>query len=256
MSYLCCFVLSSFLNFLFHTAIVFHFCYLILFLFCTFNFSFHVPRYTYTGIPVLCSLIIYVPWSYVLRSLCSLLPPPGPPNTFYPPVFVRCFVLLLSSTFDIPQYLCSPIPMFPRPMFPDTYMLWSYVPQSLCSPIPMFPDTYITWSYVSRSLCSPVPMFPDLYVPGSMFPDTYIIFMVLCSQVSMFPITYVPRCLYFMALCSLVSMFPSTYVPQSLCFPVPMLPRHSHWYLLLLFRTFINLHFRCFEHLLFCTFVV
>ena len=30
----------------------------------------------------------------------------------------------------VPRYLCSPVPMFPEPMFPGTY-----VPQYLCSPI-------------------------------------------------------------------------------------------------------------------------
>ena len=31
--------------------------------------------------------------------------------------------------------LCSPVPMFPEPIFPGTY-----VPQYLCSLVPMFPD--------------------------------------------------------------------------------------------------------------------
>ena len=35
----------------------------------------------------------------------------------------------------VPQYLCSPVPMFPEPMFPGTY-----VPRYLCSPVPMFPE--------------------------------------------------------------------------------------------------------------------
>ena len=34
----------------------------------------------------------------------------------------------------VPRYLCSPVPMFPEPMFPGTY-----VPRYLCSPVPMFP---------------------------------------------------------------------------------------------------------------------
>ena len=57
---------------------------------------------------------------------------------------------------DVPQPLCSAIPMFPGPMFPSrpNYITQSpgspsYVPRSLCSPV----------------LCSPVPMFPNLYVP-------------------------------------------------------------------------------------------
>ena len=34
----------------------------------------------------------------------------------------------------VPRYLCSPVPMFPEPMFPG-----NYVPRYLCSPVPMFP---------------------------------------------------------------------------------------------------------------------
>ena len=34
----------------------------------------------------------------------------------------------------VSRYLCSPVPMFPEPMFPGTY-----VPRYLCSPVPMFP---------------------------------------------------------------------------------------------------------------------
>ena len=59
----------------------------------------------------------------------------------------------------VPRYLCSPVPMFPEPMFPGTD-----VPRYLCSPVPMFHETY-----VPRYLCSPVPMFP-----GPMFPGTYV----------------------------------------------------------------------------------
>ena len=35
----------------------------------------------------------------------------------------------------VPRFLCSPVPMFPEPIFPGTY-----VPRYLCSPVPMFPD--------------------------------------------------------------------------------------------------------------------
>ena len=35
----------------------------------------------------------------------------------------------------VSRYLCSPVPMFPEPMFPG-----AYVPRYLCSPVPMFPD--------------------------------------------------------------------------------------------------------------------
>ncbi|KAG1657818.1 hypothetical protein GQR58_023219 [Nymphon striatum] len=125
----------------------------------------------------------------------------------------------------VPRSLCSPVPMFPGPMFPGPYVPRSlcspvpmspgpYVPRSLCSPAPMFPGPY-----VPRSLCSPVPMFPGLYVPRS-----------LCSPVSMFPGLYVPR-----SLCSPVSMFPGLYVPRSLCSPRPAGPvnigtgDHGYW---------------------------
>ena len=62
----------------------------------------------------------------------------------------------------VPRYLCSPVPMFPEPMFPGTY-----VPRYLCSPVPMFPEPMLPGTYVpqylcSPNLCSPVPMFPDL----------------------------------------------------------------------------------------------
>ena len=36
-----------------------------------------------------------------------------------------------------------------------------YVPRFLCSPVPMFPEPMFTGTYVPRYLCSPVPMFPD-----------------------------------------------------------------------------------------------
>ena len=57
----------------------------------------------------------------------------------------------------VPRYLCSPVPMFPEPMFPGTD-----VPRYLCSPVPMFHKTYVPRYRCSPNLCSPVPMFPDL----------------------------------------------------------------------------------------------
>ena len=62
----------------------------------------------------------------------------------------------------VPRYLCSPVPMFPEPMFSGTY-----VSRYLCSPVPMFPEPMFPGTYVPRyrcspNLCSPVPMFPDL----------------------------------------------------------------------------------------------
>ena len=70
----------------------------------------------------------------------------------------------------VPQYLCSPIPMFPVLCSPILRLHGpNYVPRSLCSSLPMFPNTYIIpGSYVLRSLCSPVPMFPNPYVPRSL----------------------------------------------------------------------------------------
>ena len=62
----------------------------------------------------------------------------------------------------VPRYLCSPVPMFPEPMFPGTY-----VPRYRCSPVPMFPEPMFPGTYVPRylcspNLCSPLPTFPDL----------------------------------------------------------------------------------------------
>ena len=36
----------------------------------------------------------------------------------------------------------------------------TYVPRSLCSPVPMFPEPMFPGAYVPRYLCSSVPMFP------------------------------------------------------------------------------------------------
>ena len=73
--------------------------------------------------------------------------------------YLRCFG---RGQNYVARYLCSPVPMFPEPMFPGTY-----VPRYLCSPVPMFPGTDVPRTYVPRYLCSPnpcspVPMFPDL----------------------------------------------------------------------------------------------
>ena len=84
---------------------------------------------------------------------------------------------------DIPQSICSPVPLFLSPdvslkcfqslsspkMFPKPY-----VPQSRCSPkvfpVPMFPKD------IPQSLCSPVLMLP---VPVSLIP----VHQSLCSPV-------------------------------------------------------------------------
>ena len=72
----------------------------------------------------------------------------------------------------VPRYLCSPVPMFPDPMFPGTD-----VPRYLCSPVPMFPGTYVPRYRCSPNLCSPVPtvcspvpMFPEHMFPGTDVP--------------------------------------------------------------------------------------
>ena len=52
------------------------------------------------------------------------------------------------------------------------------VGSALCSPVPVFPEPMFTGTYVPRYLCSPVPMFPDvctlmvdLHKPlGNLFP--------------------------------------------------------------------------------------
>ena len=77
----------------------------------------------------------------VLTRLCS-------PVSMFPITYVSQYLynsMVLCSPVTIPQYLCSPIPMFPCPMFPNAIISLSYVPRSLCLPVPMFPG----------------PMFPD-----------------------------------------------------------------------------------------------
>ena len=77
----------------------------------------------------------------------------------------------------VPRYLCSPVHMFPEPMFPGTY-----VPRYLCSPVPMFPGTDVPRTYVPRYLCSPVPMFPGTYVPRTYVPR-YLCSPIYCKCV-------------------------------------------------------------------------
>ena len=54
----------------------------------------------------------------LFRSPCSSIPPP---NTFYPPVFVSCFVILL--LLPCHNYGSRSILIFHGPMFPGLYML-------------------------------------------------------------------------------------------------------------------------------------
>ena len=53
-------------------------------------------------------------------------------------------------------YLCSPVPMFPEPMFPG-----AYVPRDLCSPVPMFPGfcTLIVVISINRLQILPTPWY-------------------------------------------------------------------------------------------------
>ena len=106
--------------------------------------------YLYSPAPVFPSRSTYVPR--------SLFPPSYVPQTIY---------VLQGVNSDVPQSLCSPISMFPGPMFPSIY-----VPQSLCSPV----------------LCSPIPMFPGPMFPVPMFPNPYVP-QYLCSPIGlpMFP---------------------------------------------------------------------
>ena len=66
----------------------------------------------------------------------------------------------------VPQYLCSPVSMFPGSMFPHPYVPRSYVSRSLCSPIPMFPSTYVPQLVY---LCSPGTYLPQLIIINIFF---------------------------------------------------------------------------------------
>ena len=56
----------------------------------------------------------------------------------------------------VSRYLCSPVPMFPEPMFPS-----AYVPRYLCSPVPMFPGfcTLIVVISINRLQILPTPWY-------------------------------------------------------------------------------------------------
>ena len=56
----------------------------------------------------------------------------------------------------VSRYLCSPVPMFPEPMFPG-----AYVPRYLCSPVPMFPGfcTLIVVISINRLQILPTPWY-------------------------------------------------------------------------------------------------
>ena len=57
---------------------------------------------------------------------------------------------------NVSRYLCSPVPMFPEPMFPG-----AYVPRDLCSPVPMFPGfcTIIVVISINRLQILPTPWY-------------------------------------------------------------------------------------------------
>ena len=87
-------------------------------------------------------------------------------------------VSLISMSFlwghpDVPQSLCSPISMFPGPMFPSTYGSQSLCSPVLYSPIPMFPSPMFPGPYAPQSLCSPVPMYPIPMLPGTYLPEFF-----------------------------------------------------------------------------------
>ena len=171
------------------------------------------------------------------------------PNTFYPPVFVRCFVilLLLSCTFgvillfdglyNVSRSLCSPGGSTYVPS-PSVSYFCCFVLSLICT----FVVSYFLYFVVSQFRYFTLQLFHTLWFrpfrTGPLFADTYIprcyVPRSLSSSVSMFrdpyvPRSYVTRYLDFTVLCSPVSMFPSTYVPRSLCFPVlysPILRLH------------------------------
>ena len=56
----------------------------------------------------------------------------------------------------VSRYLCSPVPMFPEPIFPGAYVL-----RYLCSPVPMFPVfcTLIVVISINRLQILPTPWY-------------------------------------------------------------------------------------------------
>ena len=119
------------------------------------------------------------------------------------------------SSPNVPQSLCSPVPMLPSSDVPRPYIPW----QSLYFPIPFFPEeVYLMFStiYVPLSLCHPVPMFFNPFRP----------------PVPIFPRSvshpYVPK-IYFPA-----PMFPGAYIHQAIFFPGPQ--SWSSWSSTELFR--------------------
>ena len=196
-SYFCCFVLSFFLNLLFHTSLVVHF--------FLFN-SYLVMHFQFPCCPVPMILGSMFPNIYVPDFLVpNTLPLP---NTFYPPVFVRCFVflLLLSCTFGLIL------------IFHGLYN----VSRSLCSP---GGPTYVPSPSVSYFCCFVLSLICTFVV-------SYFLNFVV-SQFRYFTLQSFHTTLWyrpfrtgplFAILIFHSAMFPDLYVPQYLCSPIPMFP--------------------------------
>ena len=69
----------------------------------------------------------------------------------------------------VPLYLCSPVPMFPEPMFPGTYVPRYRCSPNLCSPVPMFPGTYVPRTYVPRFTANMLDVVIGIGIPSELF---------------------------------------------------------------------------------------
>ena len=102
----------------------------------------------------------YVPRFMILVSMFPMFPSPYVTQKCFPvPLLTK---LILPSPY-VPQYLCSPVHLFPSPyrcsqvpMFPSPY------DPPTSSPVPIFPSPV-------PQKCFPFPMFPN------MFPSTYVL---------------------------------------------------------------------------------
>ena len=82
---------------------------------------------------------------------------------------VACDVMSRRGQHYVPLYLCSPVPMFPEPMFPGTYVPRYRCSQNLCSPVPMFPDTYVPRTYVPRFTANMLDVVIGIGIPSELF---------------------------------------------------------------------------------------
>ena len=89
----------------------------------------------------------------------------GPGAQCYTPYIYR------ESTY-VSRYLCSPVPMFPEPMFPG-----AYVPRYLCSPVPMFHGfcTLIVVISINRLQSLPTPCYDSRLRLCLGFSFTYVV---------------------------------------------------------------------------------